>query len=138
MTPMHHDSYTQARAHLKDMLDAADKGIPVTMRRDATRAAVVDATRLRDLLAETSPARAQVLAEAGGWSVFIPGLPVSADGPTFDEAITEMVDALRGYVSDWQQRLLDVPNHQDSWGVVQLVSLSDDTELRDWLVGAPS
>ena len=40
-------------------------------------------------------ARIHVVPEADGWSVFIPGLPVSADGATIDEAVTEMVDALR-------------------------------------------
>jgi len=71
-----------------------------------------------------------------GWSVFIPGLPVSADGATFDEAITEMVDARREYAEDWQDRLLDAPNHRENWGPVQLISLSDDDQLREWIVGS--
>jgi predicted RNase H-like HicB family nuclease len=74
--------------------------------------------------------------EAGGWSVFFPGLPIAADGATFDEAVAETVDALRDYADDWQERLLDSPNHRDNWGLVQLVSLSDDEQLRDWIVGA--
>jgi hypothetical protein len=68
--------------------------------------------------------------------VFIPGLPVAADGASFYEAIFEMVDALREYAEDWQQRLLDAPNHRDNWGLVHLISLSDDEQLHDWLVGA--
>ncbi|WP_232237683.1 hypothetical protein [Actinoalloteichus fjordicus] len=68
--------------------------------------------------------------------MFIPGLPVSADGASFDEAIAEMVDALREYAQDWQERLLAAPNHRDNWGLVQLISLSDDEQLRCWLVGA--
>ena len=83
------------------------------------------------------PSRAAVVAEGGGWSVFIPGLPVAADGPTFDEAIEEMVQALRDYADDWQDRLLNAPNHRDNWGLVQLICLSDDSQLRDWLAGAP-
>jgi hypothetical protein len=67
--------------------------------------------------------------------VFIPGLPIAADGATFDEAISEMVDALREYAQDWQERLLNAPNHRDNWGLVQLISLSDDEQLRSWLVG---
>jgi hypothetical protein len=74
--------------------------------------------------------------EAEGWSVFIPGLPVAVDGPTFDEAIIEMVDALREYADDWQERLLDAPNHRENWGLVQLISLSDDEQLHEWLVGS--
>jgi predicted RNase H-like HicB family nuclease len=62
-----------------------------------------------------SPSRAQVVAEAGGWSVFIPGLPVAADGATLDEALDEMTLAQREYAEDWQNRLLDAPNHANNW-----------------------
>jgi hypothetical protein len=46
-----------------------------------------------------------------------------------------MVDALREYAEDWQDHLLDAPNHRENWGLVQLISLSDDDQLREWLVG---
>jgi len=136
MSAVHYDSYSDARAHLKDLLDAAERGRVATVRRDATSAAVLDAARLRHFLAAVVPSRAQVVSEAGGWSVFIPGLPVAADGATFDAAIDEMVQALREYADDWQDRLLDAPNHRDNWGLVQLISLSDDDQLRDWLAGS--
>lgn len=135
MSAVHYDSYTDARAHLKDLLDAAEQGRVATVRREFARTAVVDVERLRHVLASLIPLRAQVVAEAEGWSVFIPELPVAADGPTFDEAITQMVEALREYAADWQERLLDVPNHRQNWGLVHLISLSDDEQLRDWLVG---
>ena len=133
---MHYDSYTDARAHLKDLLDAAERGHVATVRRDAATTAVVDVARLRYFLASLIPSRAEVIAEGGGWSVFIPGLPIAADGASFDEAIMEMVDALREYAEDWQDHLLNAPNHRENWGLVQLISLSDDEQLRDWLVGA--
>jgi predicted RNase H-like HicB family nuclease len=136
MSVVHYDSYTEARAHLKDLLDAAERGRVATVRRDASKTAVVDVGRLRHVLASLSPSRAQVVAEAGGWSVFIPGLPVAADGASFDEAIAEMIVALREYAEDWQDHLLDAPNHANHWGLVQLISLSDDDQLRDWLVGS--
>lgn len=132
----HYDSYTGARTHLKDLLDAAERGHVATVRRDAARMAVVDVERLRSSLASLSADRAKVVAEADGWSVFLPGLPIAVDGATFDEAIAEMIVALREYAEDWQERLLDVPNHRNNWGLVQLISLSDDDQLRDWLVGS--
>jgi hypothetical protein len=46
-----------------------------------------------------------------------------------------MINALREYAEDWQERLLDTPNHQNNWALVQLISLSTDDQLRDWLVG---
>ncbi|GAB3553089.1 putative RNase H-like HicB family nuclease [Actinopolyspora lacussalsi] len=136
MSAVHYDSYTEARAHLKDLLDAADRGHVASLRRDSATTAVVDAERLRSYLASVTPSQAQVIPEGEGWSVFIPGLPVAADGATFDEAITEMIAALREYAEDWQERLLNAPNHRENWGLVQLVSFSDDEQLRDWLIGS--
>ncbi|GGK72129.1 type II toxin-antitoxin system HicB family antitoxin [Streptomyces flaveus] len=136
MSAVHYESYTQARAHLKDLLDASDEGRVATVRRDSGRAAVVDVERLRRHLSLVCPSKAEVVAEAGGWSVFLPGLPLAADGATFDEAIEEMVQALREYAEDWQERLRTAPNHEENWGLVQLIVLSDDAELHDWLVGA--
>jgi predicted RNase H-like HicB family nuclease len=136
MSAVHYDSYTDARTHLKDLLDAAERGRVATVRRDARTTAFVDRERLRYFLATVTPSRAQVVAEDGGWSVFISGLPVAADGASFDEALDEMIIALREYAEDWQERLLDAPNHAGNWGLVQLVSLSDDDQLREWLVGA--
>lgn len=136
MSAVHYDSYTDARAHLKDLLDAAEKGRVATVRRDSATTAVVDVERLRHFLAALIPSRAEAVAEAGGWSVFISGVPVAVDGATFDEALTEMVDALREYADDWQERLSESPNHRENWGLVQLVGLSSDEQLRDWMVGA--
>ena len=136
MPQVHFDSYTEARNNLKSLLDAAESGLVATVRRDSATAVVLDAERLRYFLASVVPSRAQVVQEAGGWSVFIPGLPVAADGATFDEAITEMVDALREYAEDWQDHLLLAPNHRENWALVQLIILSDDEQLRGWLTGS--
>lgn len=136
MPAVHYESYTEARMHFKDLLDAAERGRVATVRRDARTTALVDRERLRHFLAAVCPSRAQVVAEDGAWSIFMPGAPVAADGATFDEALDEMVVALREYAEDWQERLLDAPNHAGNWGLVQLVSLSDDGQVRDWLVGS--
>lgn len=45
-----------------------------------------------------------------------------------------MIEALREYSEDWQERLVDAPNHRENWGLVQLIALSDDDQLHDWLV----
>jgi predicted RNase H-like HicB family nuclease len=137
MPQVHYDSYTEARNKLKDLLDAAENGQIATIRRDAATAVVLDAERLRYFLASMVPSRAEVVQEAGGWSVFIPGLPVAADGATFQEAIAEMVAALREYAEDWHDHLLHAPNHREHWGLVQMISLSSDDQLRQWLTGSP-
>src|SRR5262249_30538502 len=111
MPAVHYDSYTDARKNLKHLLDAAEHGLVATVRRDAPVTAVLDAGRLRHFLASVVPSRAQVVQEGDGWSVFIPGLPVAADAAIFDDAIGEMIEALREYAQDWQDHLLNAPNH---------------------------
>lgn len=123
----------QGRQHFKDLLDAAEEGVPNEVHRDHLRAVVVDGDRLRDALIAARPARAEVIAEAGGWSVFLPGLPIAADAATFEEALDEMVGALREYAADWADRLRAAVNHQGNWALVQLVSLSTDDQLKSWL-----
>lgn len=135
MTAVHYDSYTEARNNLKSLLDAAENGQVATVRRESATTAVLDAARLRYFLASVVPSRAQVVQEGDGWSAFIPGLPVAADAATFEEVVAELVEALREYAQDWQDHLLHAPNHRENWGLVQLISLSDDDQLREWLVG---
>lgn len=131
----HFDSSSAARAHFKELLDAARRGRVATVQRKTGRAAVVDAERLRASLVGVLPLP-QVVAENDGWSAFLPGVPMAADAATFDEAIEEMIVALRENAGDWQERLLDAPNHHSNWALVQVVELSDDAQLREWLVGA--
>lgn len=134
-TATHFPTLSAARAGFKDLLDAAEEGRSATVRRENRVAAVVDAGRLRSMLTETRPADAQLVAEADGWSIFLPGLPLAADATTFDGALDEMVLVLREYAQDWEDHLLHAPNHANNWGLVQLIALSDDGQLKAWLVG---
>ena len=135
MTSVHYDSYTQARDHLKDVLDRAEDGQIVTVRRESATAAVLDAGRLRHFLASVVPPCVEVVAEADGWSAFIPGLPIAAAAADYDAVVSDVADALREYAEDWP-RLQHAPNHREHWGLVQLVALSDDDQLREWITGS--
>lgn len=135
MTAAHYDSVGEARAHLKELLNAADSGRAATLRREGRRTAVIDADRLRQVLAASRPSQALMTYEAGGWSIVLPGLPIAADGASVEEALSEMLQALREYADDWTDRLLLAPNHRLNWDLVQLTELSDDDQLRTWLVG---
>lgn len=135
MSVVHYDSYTSAREHLKDVLDQAEDGQVVTVRRESATAAVLNADRLRYFLTSVVPPCARVVAEAEGWSAYIPGLPVAGAGATLDAAVADMADALREYAEDWP-RLQHAPNHREHWGLVQLVALSNDDQLRQWITGA--
>ena len=81
------------------------------------------------------PSPVQMVAEDGGWSAVLPGLPIAADGPTFAAAVDDCLVALREYAEDWNDHLLAAPNHVDYWGLVQLIELSSPEQLRAWLLG---
>lgn len=136
MSTRHFASFTQARAQLRLVLDSASAGRVTTVRRDKQRLAVVDAEQLAARLMRLRPSRAVVVAEGGGWAALLPGLPVAGDGPTFDESIDDLIDALREYAEDWNDRLLEAPNHRNNWDVVEIVELATDEELRSWILAA--
>lgn len=134
MSATAYEGFTVARTNLKPILDTARSGRLVTVTRGPDVSAVVSAARLREFLAATVPSRARVVYEDGACVVFIPGVPVAAEALTFDEAIIEMLDGLRDYAEDWDSHLADAPNHAQHWGLVNLVRLSDDPQLRAWLL----
>lgn len=130
---IHMPTVASARDHLREVLDAAQDGRPATIRRGRGRSAVVDAVRLRrslELLVDAAPT---MVFEAGEWAMFFPGLPIGATGSTPDAALDDAVSALREYATDWSDHLRTAPNHEQNWGLVQLVELSSDDELRAWL-----
>lgn len=131
----HFSTLRDGRDHLKDVMDAAAEGRPTSVTRDRLRVAAVDADRLAYFLARMCPARATVFAENDGWTVIVPDLPVAADGATLDGALDETVDALRDYAEAWSARLRLASNHEKNWGLVQLIELSSDEQLRAWLQG---
>ena len=109
----------EARSHMTDLTDAALSGRPVSYARDGRQVAVVDAERLRGALSKLHPARAVAFHEGGG----------------FAEAVREMVIALREYAADWDDHLLNAPNHANNWGLVQIIALSTDEQLATWVRG---
>lgn len=138
MTPRHFSSYTQARQQFRAVLDAASRGYVTTVDRDDERFVVVSAEQQRQDLAALRPSRASVMAEGGGWAVILPGLPIHGDGETFDEAVNDALIGLREYAEDWNTRLRMAPNHSQNHVLVELVELSDDDQLRAWVVGEPA
>lgn len=134
MTTRHFGTFTAARSNLRDLFDTAHSGRVTTVARDRERFAVVDAGLLRAQLAALRPSGAVVVAEGGGWAAFLPGLPIAGEGADLDGAIEDLIDALREYAADWNERLLDAPNHRDKWSLVTLTELSTDEQLKGWLL----
>lgn len=104
----------------------------VSIERGDRVTVVTDRDRLRDLLVRAVPSTARVVTEADAWVIVIPDSPFAAEGQTLDAAVDELIDNLRDYASEWPQHF--VANHAGNWALVQLVNLSTDEALRDWLM----
>jgi hypothetical protein len=134
VTQRHFGSFSIARINFRDLLDTARTGRVTTVTRQDDRFTVVESDLLRRHLTELRPAGAVVAAEAGGWSAYLPGTPIAGDGDDLDAAIDDLISALRDYADDWNERLFDTPNHRQHWALVMLTELSDDTQLREWIL----
>ncbi|WP_419943877.1 prevent-host-death protein [Candidatus Poriferisodalis sp.] len=129
-------SYTDTRRQLRSALNTAADGVPIGISRRDSRVVLVDLKLFQELLtACPQVGRPEAVAEEGGWSVLLPGTPIAAEGDDLDEAVEEFIVALREYAEDWIARLRNAPNHADNWPLVQLVRLSTDETLLDWVCG---
>lgn len=128
-------SASQARANIKDILDASQGGRAVSVERGSRTSAVVDGERLRKHFASTVSAKPEAIKDDGAWVMRIPGLPIAVEANLYEDAITELVCALQEYAEDWHGRLGHAPNHAGNWGLVQLVELSTEEQLKRWVTG---
>lgn len=126
-------SYSRAREHLKDMLDATATGRTVTIARDGAISAMLPVDPLRAYFFRTVSPRVSVFREDDSVVALMEGRPFVSEGTDVDGALADLVESLREYAADWEDRLQHAPNHHDAWGLVQLVKLSTDAELVDWL-----
>lgn len=129
------ETSTDVRRNWRACLDRAEERLPVSFTRGETSFSVVSSTFLRDLLRRSIPAPV-VVAEDDGWSVFLDGHPVAADGADLDEALDDFVVALVDYADAWIERLHSVSNHQDAAPLALLVEASSPAELRAWARGS--
>lgn len=129
-------SATQVRDAFADTLDRAGRGLPVGVHRRTGAVAFLPAARLAEALrASTLLPRPELFCEDGVWTAAIPGAPLATEGVGIDDAVDELVEALREYAEDWADRLHDAPNHARWWALAQMVAFSSDDELRSWVTG---
>lgn len=125
---------TAVRHQWRRHLDRAAAQLPVTFSRGDEQFTVVSTPLLQSALRRSVPAPV-VVAEDDGWSVFLDGYPLAADGRDLDEAIDDFVVAVTDYADAWVDRLHAVPNHEHGALLVQLVVTSSPDELRTWAGG---
>jgi hypothetical protein len=76
----------------------------------------------------------------GRVAIWLPELAVFSEGDSFDEAAWDLVQEVLQYVSDWETRLGDAPNHADKAGWVLRVQMnrSPQSVYRLLFGGAPA
>ena len=135
MPAVQYDRFTDARTHLKELLDAAEEGRPAAVVRQDRATVLVDRQRFVRYLMALNAGRVELVPDGDAWLAIIADTPIAAEGDDAADAIDELIDAVRDYAADWSDRLRLAPNHEQNWGLVQLVDHSSDDELRVWMLG---
>jgi hypothetical protein len=132
-----------SRDHLSEVLDAAQEGLMVCMRRGrshrdvrAGSVSVVKTSVLQEILEKLVADSVESVYNENDQlhTVAIKGLPVAAEGKSLSEAVDELVDEIRDYEIDWIARLRFAPNHEGNLPVVYLAQSMSDDELHAWLM----
>jgi len=125
-------SFSSARENLKEVLDATEHGVSVSVARQGNVSVVLPLDRLRDYFFRTVSPRISIFTENTLTVALMVDSPFAAEGEDIDSALTDLALVLREYAADWDIRLKDAPNHQQYWALVQLVKYSTDEQLREW------
>jgi hypothetical protein len=125
-------TYSSARDHFKDVLDATDAGRSVTVAREGNLSVVFPIEKVRSYFFQSVSPRVRIFVEAGVTVALMEERPFLAEGASVDDALADLMLVLREYAVDWESRLKDAPNHEQNWALVQLIKLSTDEQLRDW------
>lgn len=125
---------SEARSSMSEVLNRARRAHTPVIERGAELYAVTEKGSLLSFLKHTVQARPQVLLEDGAYVLLVPGLPFASEATTIDEAVDNLILDLREYAVDWKDVFSAAPNHAENWGLVTLVSLLNDAELKEWLV----
>ena len=135
MPAVRYDRFTEARTHLKELLDAAEEGRPAAVIRHGRSTVLVDRPRFVRYLMALNAGRVELVPDGDAWLAVVADSSIGAEGDDAADAIDELIDAMREYAEDWSVRLRLASNHEHNWGLVQLVDHSSDDELRAWITG---
>lgn len=125
-------SFSSARENLKEVLDATEHGVSVTVARQGNVSVVMPLDRLREYFFRTVSPHISIFTEKFLTVALMVDRPFAAEGVDLDSALADLIIVLREYAADWDTRLKDAPNHQQYWALVQLVKYSTDEQLIEW------
>ncbi|TFD61301.1 prevent-host-death protein [Cryobacterium sp. Hh7] len=122
------------RTHLKEVLDASARGQTVTMQRGGLVSVVMSAELLRTHLFRVVSPRLRLSGDdSDRTTARMEGRPFVSEGIDADGALADLVLSLREYADAWEDRLGFASNHSGNWGLIQLITLSTDEQLVEWL-----
>lgn len=126
----------EARDHWREILDRAEGGV-VTVVRRTSPVVIVPRQQMQAALRHLQPIDVQVSVGADHVAMWLNGIPVHGEGPTYGDAECDFLDALVEYAEDWVQELRHAPNHRGNAALVtQVLMFADDRdELRELVFG---
>jgi hypothetical protein len=89
--------------------------------------------QLREHLSHVISPAVRILHENGRVIALMDGRGLASEGTTLEDVLHDLVLTLREYSQDWDDRLKHAPNHVHNRDLVQLIALSTDDELIQWL-----
>ena len=128
---------TDARAAISDIYDSVERNLVVDItREDDAPVAVIRKDSLISLLQAKCNFEPKVhFSEEGYVSIWLEGLPVSAQGVSLEVAEFELIRSLRDFSQTWMDDLREYPNHRDNWQLPALVRLTTDDQLHQLVFG---
>lgn len=128
---------TAARDSISDIYNYAERNLVVDITRgDDAPIVVLRKDSLITLLQSSCVFEPKVhFSEEGYVSMWLEGLPVSAQGVSLEVAEFELIRSLRDFSQTWMDDLREYPNHRDNWQLPALVRLTTDDQLHQLVFG---
>lgn len=95
------------------------------------------AAPLREVLAGAVRSRASITQEHDRFTLLMAGRSFVGEGDTVDVALADLARSLRDHAAGWETSLDNAPGRHGDWAFVQLINLSSDDQLREWLAVGP-
>ena len=127
-------TYSNAREHLKDVLDATARGRTVTVARDGELSVVVPVDRLRDYLYRTVAPRIRVVSAHDRVVALMEDRPFVSEGIDIDSALQDMTVSLREYAETGKSVSRMPPITPTRGRSCSSTKLSTDEQLLAWFV----
>jgi len=133
---LEYSKITDARSNFKEIYDSASGHVSAVVHRDSDEpVAVVNREDLLEALRALCPIEPQVRFGENYVSMWVDGLPVSAEEIDIEAVTQSFIAALRDFAKLWVEDLRHYPNHKANWGIANLVLLSTDEALKAHIFG---